>query len=240
MKPVTRVVAAAVVAVAATASFTSCAASAPAASTQSSAANSSAVDLSGVCPATVVVQTDWNPEAEHGALYQMVGANPKIDASKKTVTGDLVAGATTFIEALNEAAEDTNVAAIVVRVDSGGGDGLASDLMYRAVLEAKKKKPVIASMGDVAASSGYYVAMGADEIVASPTTLTGSIGAFFAKPAIKKLAEDFGATQISIQRGKLAGITDTFDPCTPDQRKAAQKWIDDFYDSFITEVAASR
>jgi protease-4 len=156
------------------------------------------------------------------------------------LTGDLVAGAQSFIEAINEAAEDSSVAAIVVRVDSGGGDGLASDLMYRAVLEAKKKKPVIASMGDVAASGGYYVAMGADEIVASPTTLTGSIGVFFAKPAVKKLAEDFGATQISISRGKLAGITDNFDPWTPDQRVAAQKWIDDFYDSFITEVASSR
>ncbi|MDP1828214.1 MAG: signal peptide peptidase SppA [Archangium sp.] len=156
------------------------------------------------------------------------------------LTGDLVAGAQSFIEAIGEAAADSSVAAIVVRVDSGGGDGLASDLMYRAVLEAKKKKPVIASMGDVAASGGYYVAMGADEIVASPTTLTGSIGVFFAKPAIKKLAEDFGATQISISRGKLAGITDNFDPWTPDQRVAAQKWIDDFYDSFITEVASSR
>ena len=156
------------------------------------------------------------------------------------ITGDLVAGAQSFIEAIGEAAGDPNVAAIVVRVDSGGGDGLASDLMYRAVLEAKKKKPVIASMGDVAASGGYYVAMGADEIVASATTLTGSIGVFFAKPAIKKLAEDLGTTQISISRGKLAGITDTFDPWTPEQKVAAQKWIDDFYDSFITEVASSR
>ncbi len=156
------------------------------------------------------------------------------------LTGDLVAGAQSFMEALNEATEDPSVAAIVIRVDSGGGDGLASDLMYRAVLEAKKRKPVIASMGDVAASGGYYVAMGADEIVASSTTLTGSIGVFFAKPAIKKLAEDFGATQITISRGKLSGITDTFDPWTPDQRVAAQKWIDDFYDSFITEVASSR
>lgn len=156
------------------------------------------------------------------------------------LTGDLVAGAQSFIEAIGEAAEDSSVAAIVVRVDSGGGDGLASDLMYRAVLEAKKKKPVIASLGDVAASGGYYVAMGADAIVASPTSLTGSIGVFFAKPAIKRLAEDFGTTQISISRGKLAGITDTFDPWTDEQRVAAQKWIDDFYDSFITEVASSR
>ncbi len=150
------------------------------------------------------------------------------------------AGAESFIEAVSAAAEDPSVAAIVVRVDSGGGDGMASDLMYRAVLEAKKKKPVIASMGDVAASGGYYVAMGADHIVASPTTLTGSIGVFYAKPAIKRLAEEFGANQVSLSRGKLSGLTDSYEPWNDEQRVAAQKWIDDFYDSFITEVAASR
>lgn len=150
------------------------------------------------------------------------------------------AGAQSFIEALEDAVEDPTVVAIVVRIDSGGGDGLASDLMYRAVLEAKKKKPVVASMGDVAASGGYYVAMGADEIVASPTTLTGSIGVFFAKPAIKRLSEELGTTQVSISRGRLAGITDIFEPWTEAQRAAAQRWIDDFYDSFITEVSSSR
>ncbi len=159
------------------------------------------------------------------------GSNP--------ITGE-TAGAESFIQALSAAADDSSVAAIVVRVDSGGGDALASDLMYRAVLEAKKKKPVIASMGDVAASGGYYVAMGADEIIASPTTLTGSIGVFYVKPSIQKLAEEFGTTQVSLSRGKLAGLTDNFEPWTPDQRVAAQKWIDDFYDSFITEVATSR
>lgn len=150
------------------------------------------------------------------------------------------AGAESFISSLAEAAEDPRVAAIVVRVDSGGGDALASDLMYRAVLEAKKKKPVVASMGDVAASGGYYAAMGAEEIFASPTTLTGSIGVFYAKPALRRLAEDFGVTQVAIDRGALAGLTDTFDPWTEPQRAAAQRWIDDFYDGFITEVAASR
>ncbi len=152
----------------------------------------------------------------------------------------LTAGAQSFIEAINEAANDDNVAAIVVRVDSGGGDGLASDLMYRAVVEAKKKKPVVASMGDVAASGGYYVAMGADEIWASPTTLTGSIGVFFAKPAVRNLANGLGIFQESINRGKNAGITDLFDPWTDEQRIAAQGWVDEFYDTFITEVAASR
>jgi protease-4 len=95
-------------------------------------------------------------------------------------------------------------------------------------------------MGDVAASGGYYVAMGAQEIVASPTTLTGSIGVFYVKPSIQKFAEDFGVNQVNIARGKLSGLTDNYEPWTPDQRAAAQKWIDDFYDSFITEVASSR
>ncbi len=154
--------------------------------------------------------------------------------------GGPISGAESFIEALNEATEDPDVKAIVLRVDSGGGDGLASDLMYRAVLEAKKKKPVIASMGDAAASGGYYVAMGADQIWANPTTLTGSIGVFYAKPAIKNFANKYGVTQESIARNKLSGIADFFDPWTDDQRVAAQKWIDDFYDTFISEVAASR
>jgi protease-4 len=153
---------------------------------------------------------------------------------------ELIAGAQSFIEQLNEAAEDPNVKAIVLRIDSGGGDGLASDLMYRAVLKAKKKKPVIASMGDVAASGGYYVAMGADRIYASPTTLTGSIGVFFMKPAVKQLAESLGVNQVSLSRGKLAGITDLYEPWTEEQRAAAQRWVDDFYDTFITEVASSR
>lgn len=150
------------------------------------------------------------------------------------------AGAESVIESINQAASDDSVAAIVLRVDSGGGDGMASDLIYRAVLEAKKKKPVVASMGDVAASGGYYVAMGADTIVASPTTLTGSIGVFFVKPSIKGLAEEFGVNQVTIARGKLSGITDLYEPWSDDQRIVAQKWVDEFYDGFITEVSASR
>jgi len=160
--------------------------------------------------------------------------------SQSSPIGGAIAGAESFIEALREATEDPDVKAIVLRVDSGGGDGLASDLMYRAVLEAKKKKPIVASMGDAAASGGYYVAMGADELWANPTTLTGSIGVFYAKPAIKGLANRYGVTQEAITRSKLAGVADFFEPWTDEQRAAAQRWIDDFYDTFITEVAASR
>lgn len=151
-----------------------------------------------------------------------------------------VAGAQSFMESLNNAVNDPSVKAIVVRIDSGGGDALASDLMYRAVVQAKKQKPVIASMGDVAASGGYYIAMGADRVFASPTTLTGSIGIFFAKPAVKRLAEKLGITQQTISRGKLSGITDVVEPWSEEQKAAAQRWVESGYDTFITEVAASR
>jgi len=152
----------------------------------------------------------------------------------------MTVGAETFIEAINEAAADDDVVAIVIRVDSGGGDAMASDLMYRAVVEARKKKPIVASMGDVAASGGYYAAMGAEEIWASPTTLTGSIGVFFAKPAVRNIANGIGIYQESISRSKLAGMTDLFDPWTEEQRVAVQAWVNDSYDTFITEVAVSR
>ncbi len=150
------------------------------------------------------------------------------------------AGADTFIRNLQDAAQDADVAAIVLRIDSPGGDGLASDMMYRAVLAAKRDKPVVASMGDVAASGGYYVAMGADEIFASPTTITGSIGVFYLKPAVKELGEKLGAHQEVITRGALTGALDYWEPWDDAHRASVQKWIDDFYETFTTEAAISR
>lgn len=150
------------------------------------------------------------------------------------------AGAETFVKTLDAAVSDPDVKAIVIRVDSPGGDGLASDLMYRAVLEAKKRKPVIASMGDVAASGGYYVAMGAEQIFAQPTTITGSIGVFVVKPGFAPLAEKLSIRQETIKRGALSGALDVFEPWSEAQRASVQAWVDDFYDTFITEVAASR
>jgi protease IV len=154
--------------------------------------------------------------------------------------GGPTAGAKTFIRSLDALARDSNVRAIVLRIDSPGGDGMASDLMYRAVLEARKRKPVIASMGDVAASGGYYVAMGAEEIWAQPTTITGSIGVFVLKPALQKLGETLGVHQEMIRRGAQAGTFDLWEPWSPAQTESAQRWVDEFYDTFITEAADCR
>jgi len=92
----------------------------------------------------------------------------------------------------------------------------------------------------VAASGGYYAAMGADEIFALPTTLTGSIGVFYLKPAVQELGQRLGVNRESIARAPLADIADFWAPWTPEQQKAAQEWVDTSYDNFITAVAESR
>ncbi|MBZ4417142.1 signal peptide peptidase SppA [Myxococcus sp. RHSTA-1-4] len=152
-----------------------------------------------------------------------------------------IAGAETVIRALERARDDASVVAIVVRVDSGGGDVLASHLMYQAVLEAAQHKPVIASMGDFAASGGYYAAMGAHEVLALAPTITGSIGVYYIKPALQGLlGEKLGVYQESLTRAPLADMFDTWRPWTPEEQAAAQAWADASYDLFITEVAARR
>jgi protease IV len=151
-----------------------------------------------------------------------------------------MAGSETVVHALDVARRDPTISAIVLRVDSRGGSSLASDLMYRAVLEAKKRKPIVASMGDYAASGGYYAAMGADEVFCTTPTLTGSIGVFILKPAAEKLAEKLGIHRETVLRGPLSNIFDLVKPWGDAERAAAQKWVDASYDNFITEVSKSR
>lgn len=151
-----------------------------------------------------------------------------------------IAGAETVVQSLISATEDSSVSAIVLRIDSPGGDGLASSLIYRAVQHAAHRKPVIASMGDLAASGGYYAAIGADEIWASPTTLTGSIGVFLIKPALQGLLSKIGVHQRTLKQSPMADILGTTESWTPDEQNAAQRWVNAFYDAFIAEVARSR
>ena len=150
------------------------------------------------------------------------------------------AGSETIQKALRDAESDPRVAAIVIRVDSGGGDGLASDIMYRAVLRARARKPVVATMGGAAASGGYYAAMGADWVFAEPTTLTGSIGVFVLKPGLEGLGKKLGINVETLKRGPLSDILGLYRPWTPAEQAAAQRWVDGFYDDFVGEVAKSR
>jgi protease-4 len=149
-------------------------------------------------------------------------------------------GGETVIAELDAMANDPNIRAIVLRVDSPGGAAQASDKIWRAVRRARQKKPVIASMGAVAASGGYYVASAADEIWADPSTLTGSIGIFYGKVDVAQLAQMLGVRIETFQRGKRAGAESIFRPFTDDERAALADLMRSYYRLFLARVAEGR
>ena len=152
--------------------------------------------------------------------------------------GAAAAGSETVIEALREAASDEAVAAIVLRIDSPGGSALASDLIWREVKRAGK--PVVASLSDIAASGGYYVAVAAERIVAAPGTLTGSIGVVGGKVAIGPGLEKVGVRTEAVSKGRNAGWMSMSDPFTDSEREAFLGTMKDVYRLFTTKVAAGR
>jgi protease-4 len=155
--------------------------------------------------------------------------------------GETTVGSDTVVKAVNDAAEDSSIKAIVLRVDSPGGSALASDLMWHAIENAKAKKPVVVSMSDVAASGGYYISCNASKIVAEPSTLTGSIGVFMGKPMVKGLFDWAGVTSETIKRGKNAGLFDTTAKWSPDERaKIEESAHKIYYDDFVPKVSKGR
>jgi protease-4 len=148
------------------------------------------------------------------------------------------AGSGSVIKAIREAAKDEKVAAIVLRIDSPGGSALASDLIWR---EAERTtKPVVASLGDTAASGGYYVAVAADKIVAAPGTLTGSIGVVGGKIAVGKALETYGVHTDVVAKGRNAGWLSMQTPFTEQEREVFLATMKDVYRLFTSKVAAGR
>lgn len=144
-------------------------------------------------------------------------------------------------EQLDKIRDDDNVKAVVLRVNSPGGSGSTSDVIWRMIQEIKTGKPVIASMGGVAASGGYYIAMGADSIVAEPNTITGSIGVFATKFNGQQLFnEKLGITFDEVKTHDHADWLLPTREFTPSEEKAMQQYIDTFYQTFIQKVADSR
>jgi protease IV len=155
-----------------------------------------------------------------------------------SVFGGEGVGSTTFVDAIRQADSDPKVKAIVLRVDSRGGSALASDLIWNAL--ARCKKPVVASMSDVAASGGYYIAMGARKVYAQPGTLTGSIGVVGGKIALGGLYEKVGVTTEVISRGANSGILSSTLPFSKSERKAMEALMADIYEQFLSRVIAGR
>jgi len=161
--------------------------------------------------------------------------------SENSPSGEQSIGSDTMAKALKDAAEDKTVKAIVLRVDSPGGSGLASDIIWHAVENAKQKKPVVVSMSDVAASGGYYISAGAHKIIAEPSTITGSIGVVAGKPVVKGLYDWLGVSNEYVLRGKNAGMFRETEKFSDTERQKFQEWINTtYYDQFVPKVARGR
>jgi protease-4 len=150
------------------------------------------------------------------------------------------AGADTIIQALRQAERDKRVAAIILHVDSPGGSALASDLIWREVLRLQKRKPVVAYMGNVAASGGYYVSAPAAHIVAQATTLTGSIGVFGGKIVTAGLYEKLNIHREVLQRGQAAGLYSDHALFSDAERQKIRRSLGDSYTRFKAHVAEGR
>ncbi|HIY40954.1 MAG TPA: signal peptide peptidase SppA [Candidatus Nocardiopsis merdipullorum] len=155
--------------------------------------------------------------------------------------GGNVMGSDTVCAAFRAARQDPQVKGVVFRVNSPGGSAVASDLIRReSELTREAGKPVITTMGDVAGSGGYYVALGSDAIVAQPATITGSIGVITGKPVYGQLLERFGISTDSVTRGEHAGMFDGFEPFSDSEWERVNALLDDIYQDFVAKVARSR
>ncbi|HEY7311083.1 MAG TPA: signal peptide peptidase SppA [Gemmataceae bacterium] len=143
-------------------------------------------------------------------------------------------------KALDEAARDKSIKAVVLRVDSPGGSAVASEIILDATKRVKAKKPLVVSMGNIAGSGGYYVACGADTIFADESTITGSIGVVGGKLATNEMWKKVGVTFKPYQRGKNSAMLSSARTFTPEERKRMQGWMDEVYDVFKGHVVAIR
>lgn len=144
----------------------------------------------------------------------------------------------TIVDRLHRADDDPSVKAIVLRVDSPGGAVVASDEIYQALLETEK--PIVASMGAMAASGGYYIACGADEIVANPTTLTGSIGVISTVPNFEELLDKIGIDMLVIKSGAMKDELSPYREPTEEEIEHWQAITDEAYEQFVGIVAERR
>src|SRR5690349_4825988 len=189
---------------------------------------------------------DVQPESlglNKGEKIAVIYASGEIGSgtSQNSPSGEQSIGSDTLAKALNDAAADTSLKAIVLRVDSPGGSGLASDIIWHAVEAANQKKPVVVSMSDVAASGGYYISASAAKIIAEPSTITGSIGVVAGKPVLRGFYDWLGISNEYVLRGKNAGMFRETEKFSDDERAKFEDWIKTtYYQDFVPKVAKGR
>ncbi len=192
-------------------------------------------DYSEITPASLSLN--------NGSRVAVIYASGAINTgrSANSPLGGTSVGSDTIVESLKQATDDDSIKAIVLRVDSPGGSALASDIMWHSIENAKKKKPVVVSMADYAASGGYYISCNANKIIAEPSVLTGSIGVFLGKPNIKNLYDWLGVSNEYVLRGKNAGLFRETESWTEEERAKFQEQANSiYYTDFVPKVAKGR
>lgn len=192
-----------------------------------------------------------NKIAEHDYIHAM----PKEDGASRIALvvgeGDITRGATNdagnsgittagMIRRLRQVRDDASIKAVILRIDSPGGDGIASDDILHEVKLLSQKKPTVISMSDLAASGGYFIAMTGDPVVAYRNTETGSIGVFFGKVNLRGLYDKLGVKKEIIKRGRFADIDTEYAPLNDEQRAKLRTEIETFYRGFVQRVADGR
>jgi len=190
----------------------------------------------------------WSPKTERPERWQRPGIaviyvdGDIIDGTSKTIPllGTKLAGGQTLVSAITSARNNPDVGAIILRINSPGGSALASELISREVFATKGVKPILCSMSDVAASGGYFVAAGCDEIFAEPMTITGSIGIFYGKFDISGLLHKLGVSTDTFKRGKHADAESLYRSFTDEERAKLLEQLRYSYGRFVGAVAEGR
>jgi protease-4 len=183
-------------------------------------------------------QHSWKVPPRIAVIY-VTGLITPGGSSGGLLLGNTV-GANTIANSIRQARNDRSIKAIVLRVDSGGGSGLASEIIWRELKETRKKKPVVVSMSDAAASGGYFVSIPGEEILASPATLTGSIGVIAGKFNLAGLYEKIGLNIQTKKRGQQADFFTSARGFSEPEREILVRQITEFYDDFVGKVAEAR
>lgn len=175
------------------------------------------------------------------AIINISGEIVEGESSIDFLFGTQTSGAKTISRVIKQAREDDSIKAIILRIDSPGGSALASDIILREVeLTRKEKKAVIVSMGDIATSGGYWICSNADKIIASPFTITGSIGVFIGKVNLEKLYKNLGIKHEVLKKGDYSDLFAEYRSFTPEEKKLLQKQINEYYKIFLNKVSTGR
>jgi protease IV len=173
-------------------------------------------------------------------VAMLVAEGDILHSTGNALLDDEEIASTSFIQEIREVAKDDRYKGVILRVNSGGGDAIASDEILREIQLLSKKKPLVISMSDVAASGGYSIALSGDPILAYPQTITGSIGVIYGKFNLRGLYDKLGVTKETLTRGKHADLDSDYQPLTDEGRRKLRESLEGIYHSFVQQVAAAR